>query len=97
MLREFDNEEITVSSVVKILTIATYAPADAPGAKKAIVQVLNASISFYLNGDTPSSASGFNESAGSSFELNEAEMVGFRAIRRSGSDAKLVISYLREM
>ena len=99
MLREFAKETITVSNVVKSLTAATYAASGGWGsATKALVQVFNASIRFYLDGTDPSSTTGFGESAGSSFELDgEAEIIGFRAIRASSSDAKIVVRYLRKM
>jgi len=99
MLREFAQEEITVSNAVKSLTAATYAASGGWGsAQKAVVQVLNATIRFYLNGTTPTTATGFSESAGSSFTLeNEAEIIGFRAIRQTSSDAKITVSYLRKM
>lgn len=99
MLREFAQEEITVSTSVKSLTAATYAASGGWGsAQKAVVQVLNASIRFKLNGDDPTSSTGFGESPGSTFTLdNEAEIIGFRAIRSGGSDAKIIVSYMRKM
>ena len=60
MLREFAKETITVSNVVKSLTAATYAASGGWGsATKALVQVFNASIRFYLDGTDPSSTTGF--------------------------------------
>ena len=99
MLRQFAFEEITVSTAVKNLTVATYKASGGWGsAQKAQVQVLNAPIRVKLNGDSPTTTAGFVESNGSSFMLeNEAEILGFRAIRDGGSDAKIQVSYLRKM
>jgi|24BtaG_2_1085350.scaffolds.fasta_scaffold30692_1 hypothetical protein len=99
MLREFAKETITVSSAVKTLTAGTYAASGGWGsAQKALVQVLDAPIRFYLDGTDPTSTTGFGEFAGSSFELEgEAEILGFRAIRAGGSDAKIIVRYLRKM
>jgi hypothetical protein len=99
MLREFAKETITVSTAVKSLTAATYAASGGWGsARKALVQVLGASIRFYLDGTDPTSSTGFAESAGSSFELDgEAEILGFRAIRAGGANATIIVRYLRPM
>lgn len=99
MLRQFAYEEITVSTTALGLTAATYAASGGwPCAQRAVVQVLSAGIRFKLNGDSPTSSTGFAESAGSSFTLdNEAEISGFKAIRSGGADAKLIVSYLRNM
>ena len=62
------------------------------------MQVLSASIRFRLDGTTPTSSTGFAESAGSSFELKgEAEILGFKAIRATASDAKIIVAYYRKM
>lgn len=99
MLREFAYEEITVDASVKKLTAATFKPGDGhSSAQKAFVQVLSAGIRHKLNGTDPSSSTGFAESAGGSFVLeNEAEIEGFRFTRSGGADAKLIIAYLRKM
>lgn len=98
-MRQFNQEEITVSSISKALTAATYAASGGWGsATKAVVQVLSASIRFRLDGTAATNTTGFAESAGSSFELNgEAEILGFRAIKATGSDAKIIVTYYRKM
>ncbi|KKL96689.1 hypothetical protein LCGC14_1841970 [marine sediment metagenome] len=100
-LRQFNQEELTVDGTVggKSLTASKYAASGGWGsATKAIVQVLSASIRFRLDGTAPTSSTGFAESVGSSFELNgEAEILGFKAIRTSGSDAKIIVAYYRRM
>ena len=97
MLRPFAQEEITVSTAAVGLTAATYAMTGWGNAQKAIIQVLNASIRCKTDGGDPTSSTGFAESAGSSFALeSEAEIVNFKAIRASGSDAKIIVTYYRK-
>lgn len=100
-LRQFNQEELTIDATVGgiPLTPAKYAASGGWGsAIKAVVQVLSASIRFRLDGTAATATAGFAESAGSSFELNgEAEIIGFKAIRVSGSSAKIIVSYYRNM
>ena len=101
MLRQFNQEELTIDATVGgiPLTPAKYAASGGWGsAIKAVVQVLNASIRVRLDGTAPTSSTGFAESSGSSFELEgEAEIIGFKAIRSSSSSAKITVAYYRKM
>jgi len=97
MLRPFAQEEITVSTVAVGLTTATYAMTGWGNAQKAVIQVLTAGIRCRTDGTAPTSSTGFAESVGSSFELeNEAEIVNFKAIRSGAGDAKIVVTYYRK-
>ena len=99
MLRPFAQEEITIDATVGGvgLTAATYAMTGWGNAQKAVIQVLDASIRIKTDGGAPTSSTGFAESPGNSFELEtEAEIVNFKAIRASGSDAKIIVTYYRK-
>ena len=101
MLRSFNHEELTIDATVGgiPLTAAKYAASGGWGsAQKALVQVLNAAIRVRHDGTAPTSTTGFAESPGSSFMLeNEAEILNFRAIRSTSSSGKIIVDYLRKM
>ena len=85
------NETLTVSSVAKTLTSATYG--DSPGAN---IYVESAPIRFWVNGVNPTTTVGILVDAGGSIELGSvAEITVFRAIATTGADAKLQVAYWR--
>ncbi len=98
MLRPAAYEEITISSAAKKLTEATYNISGWGIAQKAVVQVLDAGIRVKLDGTDPSASTGFAESQGSSFALESvSEIINFRAIRKGGSDGKIIVTYYQKM
>jgi hypothetical protein len=85
-------EEITVSTTVKTLTSGTYA-----NYSRALIQVQDANIRYWVTGDDPSTSSGYVGYDGDFIELSTpSELAKFKAIRDDSSDAKLAVSYFKQ-
>ena len=88
---QFAYESITVSSVAKTFTAATYGL----GVRKAIVTCEDNNIRFTLDGtQVPTSAGvGHLLYVGQTLTLDKYEIQNFKAVRASGTDATLKITY----
>lgn len=84
-------ESLTVSTVVKVLTAATYLHA-----VEAVLQVLGQPVRYYCDGRTPTSTTGVLVYDGGLITLKSRfEMVNFKAIRDTNAtgDATLEAVY----
>ena len=93
----FAYETITVSTVAKILTAATYADPDATKdaiADKALITIEDADIRVRTDGTAPTATEGHLIRQGATITLrNPVEIQNFQAIRDAGTDAVLKVSY----
>lgn len=82
-------ESITVSDQVRQLTAASVAAAN-----RALVTVENAPLRFRVDGTDPSSSQGHLLNDGDTLTLEDRwNIERFRAIRSSGSDAAIRVTY----
>lgn len=90
----YASETLVVSNVAKPFTASVHnigRPAD-----RAIISVAGAGIRFWYDGTTPTASVGHDIGAGGQIVVEgAADVAGFRAIRDSGSDSTLSITYQR--
>ena len=91
----FDDEMLTVGATVIALTPAKINPTGIR-TESVFITVEDASIRYWASGNTPTSNEGHLVLVGSSLELHgHSNLSNFKAIRASGTNAKIAISYLR--
>ena len=93
----FTHESITVSSSSVGLTEATYSPGtQVPPTRGAIITVEDQNIRFRIDGTAPTSSVGHLAKNDDTITLGSIDDVtNFRAIRQSGVDATIRVSYKR--
>lgn len=91
----FDDEMLTVGTAAIALTPAKVDPTGIR-AESVFITVEDASIRYWASGNTPTTSQGHLVPSGSSLELHgHSNLTKFKAIRATGSDAKIAVSYLR--
>jgi|SRR6185503_19569010 len=94
-LKAFAFESVTVSTVAKALTTATYAPTGQTAASVAIVQVEAQPVRWSV-ASTPTAAIGHAAVDTNVIKLcGIADITAFLAIRSGGTDSTLRVTYFR--
>lgn len=94
----FAHEALTIDNTAGgiALTAATYAPAGAPGAVRAVLTLETAQIRWTYDGTAPTTTVGHLMETGEKVALTGAETIArFRAIRTGGTSGVLHITYER--
>lgn len=93
----FAYESVTVSNAVVTLTAATHTPTGAASARLAIITVEDQSLRYTYDGTVPdASAVGHQAKADTTIALAGINNIRrFKAIRVSGTDSKIKVTYLR--
>lgn len=92
----YDYESVTVSTVAISLTKDKFNPADGRPASGAYITVENASCRFRCDGTAPTSTEGHQLSAGDTVMIyGNNNLRYFQAIRDTGVDAMLRVSYIQ--
>ena len=88
------SETITVSNAASGVQLTSLAIAKTNGANTVVIQT-DAAIRYWTSGTAPTSAQGFQTTAGQSvtFGLNEAS--NLKMIRAGGSDVAVQVQYLK--
>jgi hypothetical protein len=86
-------EKITVSTVVKSLSAAKYGTRLVTGA---LITCETAAVRIMTDGSTPDATTGLLMAAGATLTIDrKSSLVGFRAIRATGSDGVLQVAYFQ--
>ena len=95
----FAFETITVSTAVKILTVATYVPVDGPRATAAFISVAAYDSRVRFDGVAPTSTVGHLMTAGTFFTVCENTLTRLTMIRDTGAggDSLVTVTYMRPL
>lgn len=94
VLKSAYKEMLTVSSTALPLTMSVYRPGSgAPNAVCALIVSNANSISWWSNGSIPTAADGIITAASTPISIGVNDMVSFRMIRATASDATVAIQY----
>jgi len=92
----FAYESVTVSTAAIGFTLATMNPGGAPSADRAVITLETAQIRFRYDGTDPTASEGHLLDTGNRLVLEGAENLNkFRAIRTSGTDGVLKVTFER--
>lgn len=94
----YEAEMLTVSDSVETLTASKINPTSGlkVAAQAVLITVADQSIRYWVSGDTPTASVGHLVPAGSSIEIHgNNNLKNFKAIRATGADAEIAVTYMR--
>ncbi len=92
--KPFNFEQITVSNSAIGFTLAKYTDTDGKKAKKVFVTIEDAQIRYTFDSTTPTSSIGHIANPMDAIILIGTQNIeNFKAIRKSGSDSKISVTY----
>ena len=91
------HETITVSTVAKTLTVATYAPTGAQGSILAVITTATDTARWWDDGTAPTSTVGHSIAAGGTLTLCGTQAISkFQIIRSGSADVPISVTYFRQ-